>query len=173
MARRKRALRFILIMRIVLSSLRKGRRDQEIVQLVEQVAGRLRSTGVRVTSGRRDVIAALTRSRGPVSAAEIHDHVGGSVPLSSIYRTLTVLTDAEVASPHHGRDGITRYELAEPLQDHHHHLVCMECGRIDDVEFGRDAERAVRGAIEAVATDHGFAATDHTIEIEGRCQRCA
>lgn len=143
------------------------------MQLVEQVAGRLRNAGVRLTNGRRDVVAALTRSRGPVSAAEIHAHLDGSVPLSSIYRTLTVLSETEVASPHHGRDGVTRYELAEPLQDHHHHLVCVECGRIDDVEFDGSAEHAVKDAIAGVASAHGFEVADHSLEIEGRCERCA
>lgn len=143
------------------------------MQLVEQVAGRLRTAGVRLTDGRRDVVAALTRTRGPVSAAEIHAHLDGSVPLSSIYRTLTVLAETGVASPHHGRDGVTRYELAEPLQDHHHHLVCVECGRIDDVAFDPASERSVKGAIAAVAADHRFQVTDHSLEIEGRCDRCA
>lgn len=118
-------------------------------------------------------MGALTRCRGPVSAAEIRDHLDGAVPLSSIYRTLTVLADAGVASPHHGRDGVTRYELAEPLQGHHHHLVCVECGRIDDVEFGKEAERSVKGVIAAIAREHAFQVTDHSLEIEGRCERCA
>lgn len=143
------------------------------MQLAEQVAGRLRTAGVRVTRGRSDVITALTRTRGPVSAAEIHAHLDGGVPLSSIYRTLAVLADTGVASPHHGRDGVTRYELAEPLQDHHHHLVCVKCGRIDDVEFDRESERSVKGAIAAVAASHAFQVTDHSLEIEGRCERCA
>ena len=108
-----------------------------------------------------------------MSAAEIHSHLEGTVPLSSIYRTLTVLADHEIASPHHGRDGVTRYELAEPLQDHHHHLVCIECGRIDDVEFDPEAEGSVRGAIAAVAADHRFQVTDHSLEIEGHCEECA
>jgi Fur family ferric uptake transcriptional regulator len=143
------------------------------MQLVEQVAGRLRTAGVRLTSGRREVVAALGRARGPVGAAEIHSHLDGSVPLSSIYRTLTVLADAGIASPHHARDGVTRYELAEPLQDHHHHLVCVECGRIDDVEFDGSAERAVKTAIAGIASSHGFEVTDHSLEIEGRCEQCA
>jgi len=118
-------------------------------------------------------VDALTRSRGPVGAAEIHADLDAAVPISSIYRTLTVLDEHGIVAPHHGRDGVTRYELAEPLQDHHHHLVCVECGRIDDVEFGPVAERSVKGAVAAVAAQHGFAVTDHSLEIEGRCKRCA
>lgn len=119
------------------------------------------------------MLLSLARTRGPVSAAEIHEHLGSSVPLSSIYRTLTVLDEHGICSPHHGRDGITRHELAEPLQQHHHHLVCIECGSIDDVHFDSTAEHSVTGAIARVAADHDFQVVDHALEIEGRCRRCA
>jgi Fur family transcriptional regulator, ferric uptake regulator len=118
-------------------------------------------------------VDALARTRGPVSAAEVLAHLDGSVPLSSIYRTLTVLCDTGVASPHHSRDGITRYELAEPLQQHHHHLVCVACGRIDDVDFDSAAERAVFDVVNRVAAAHDFTPADHTLEIEGRCEACS
>lgn len=108
-----------------------------------------------------------------MSAAEIHAHLDGAIPLSSIYRTLAVLTGTTVASPHHGRDGVTRYELAEPLQEHHHHLVCIECGRIDDVDVDEQAETAVHAIVAGVAAGRGFTALDHTLEIEGTCRECS
>lgn len=160
-------------MRIVLSSIHQSRREPAISQVVDLVTDRLRQAGVRLTSGRRHVVEALAHSRGPVSAAEISAHLDGSVPLSSIYRTLSVLTETDLASPHHSRDGVTRYEFAEPLQDHHHHLVCVECGRIDDVELQPPAEAALHQLSEAVAADHSFAAVDHSLEIEGRCEACS
>jgi len=95
------------------------------------------------------------------------------VPLSSIYRTLGVLTQTDVASLHHSRDGVTRYELAEPLQHHHHHLVCIACGRIDDVEFATDAEAAVNEVVAGVAAERGFRAVNHSLEIEGTCEECS
>lgn len=113
----------------------------------------------------------MTRARGPLSAAEIH--LDGTVPLSSIYRTLTVLTDASVVALHRGRDGVTRYELAEPLQHHHHHLVCIECGSIEDVQFDEQDEIAVHQIVSQVASVRGFSAVDHTLEIEGTCERCS
>ncbi len=116
---------------------------------------------------------ALTRVRGPVSAADINTHLDDSVPLSSIYRTLSVLAETGVVSPHHGRDGVTRYELAEPLQQHHHHLVCVECGRIDDVEFDNQAEAVVDTIVVKVASGRGFAVDAHTLEIEGICEECS
>jgi len=149
------------------------RREPAISQVVDLVADRLRQVDIRLTLGRRAVVEELVRARGPVSAAEIHARLDGSVPLSSIYRTLSVLTETTVASPHHGRDGVTRYELAEPAQQHHHHLVCIECGRIDDVEFDEPAETAVHAIVTGVAAGCGFSALDHTLEIEGICKECS
>ena len=160
-------------MRIVISRVPQGRREALISQVVALATERLRQAQIRLTSGRRHVVEALTRARGPVSAAEIHTHLDGAVPLSSIYRTLTVLADIDIAASHHSRDGVTRYELAEPLQRHHHHLVCIECGRIDDVELGTVAETTLHRLSNAVAADHSYAALDHSLEIEGRCKECA
>ena len=84
-----------------------------------------------------------------------------------------MLTATDLISPHHGRDGITRYELAEPLQQHHHHLVCLECGRIDDVAIGDRDEDAVHVIVNNVSSAHGFTARDHMLEIEGICERCS
>ncbi|MCH7584014.1 MAG: transcriptional repressor [Acidobacteria bacterium] len=141
-------------------------------QIVDQIADRL-GADIRLTRGRREVVDALTRARGPLSAAEIHLSLDGGVPLSSIYRTLTVLTDAEVVALHRSRDGVTRYELAEPLQHHHHHLVCVECGRIEDVQFDEPAEIVVHEIVSRVASGRGFRAVSHTLEIEGSCERCS
>lgn len=95
------------------------------------------------------------------------------MPLSSIYRTLAVLAEHGVASPHHSRDGVTRYELAEPLQDHHHHVVCLACGRIEDVELDRQAETRLRELAAQVAGAASYSVSDHSLEIEGLCAECA
>ena len=160
-------------MRIVLSRVIEGRKDSTIAQLIEQIDARLREAAIRLTRGRREVVDTLARARGPVSAAEIQIHLDGAVPLSSIYRTLGVLTQTDVASLHHSRDGVTRYELAEPLQQHHHHLVCISCGRIDDVEFAAEAEAIVHEVVAGVASDRGFIAVNHALEIEGTCEECS
>ena len=95
--------------------------------LDKTIEERLREAGVRYTAARRAVVTALSAADGPRSAAELHRDID-AVPLSSFYRTLTVLEDAEVLAPHHGARGLTRYELAEWIGGHHHHLVCTNCG---------------------------------------------
>lgn len=141
--------------------------------LERQVELRLREHDVRFTAGRRAVVAALARASGPMSAAELDEELGADVPLSSIYRTLSVLEDAGVVAHHLGAKGLTRFELAEWLTGHHHHLVCIDCGSVSDVDIPSSKEESVRSLVSEIAALASFSATDHALEIEGRCSRCA
>jgi Fe2+ or Zn2+ uptake regulation protein len=138
-----------------------------------QVEGRLRRHGVRYTSGRRALVGALATAEGPRSAAELHSELAEAIPLSSLYRSLTVLEEAGVLAPHHGTRGLTRYEMAEWLTGHHHHLVCVGCGAVEDIEIPDDHELRLRDLIADVCTAASFAPSGHSLEIEGRCVRCA
>jgi Fur family transcriptional regulator, ferric uptake regulator len=140
--------------------------------LDRQIEQRLNDSGARYTTGRRNVIEALTRAEGPLSAAEVHDILGPAMPLSSLYRSLTVLEASGVVTPHYGQ-GVTRYELAEWITGHHHHLVCIECGAVDDIELPGSLESKVSSLVSEIGRSSGFRPTDHTLEIEGQCSRCA
>lgn len=137
------------------------------------IAERLAAAGVRYTSARRRVMAGLLRASGPRSAAELHADLRRTVPLSSLYRSLTVLEEAGVVVPHHSARGLTRYEPAEWLSGHHHHLVCAVCGRVEDLEVLPGDERRMAVLVDAIATRAGFRPGGHTLEIEGRCRGCA
>lgn len=139
--------------------------------LDRQVEKRLLDHASRYTRGRRAVVSALAEADGPRSAAELHEQIGPTVPLSSLYRSLTILEAAGVVTPHYG--SITRYELAEWLAGHHHHLVCLVCGAVEDVDIPSDREAEVRGLVDAIAAEVQFSASGHALEIEGRCGRCA
>ena len=140
--------------------------------LDQTVEGRLRGNGVRYTAARRTVVATLSRAPGPLSAGEIHDAAAGEIPLSSVYRTLNVLEDSGVLIPHFGVKGLTRYELAEWIAGHHHHLVCTECGSVEDVDVPPGMESRVASVVDDLAALVSFEPTDHVLEIEGRCRAC-
>ncbi len=134
---------------------------------------RLAADEVRYTRGRRMVVAALRDADGPRSAAELHDELAHRVPLSSLYRSLSVMADAGVLSTHHAGGGVTRYELAEWLVGHHHHLVCVECGAVDDVELSDEMEATLERLVTHAATEGGYRARGHALEIDGLCSACA
>jgi Fe2+ or Zn2+ uptake regulation protein len=138
----------------------------------QRVSEKLADSGVRYTRARRSVVAALGRAEGPRSAAELASSLEPEVPVSSLYRSLGVLEEAGVIAPHHGTRGVTRYELAEWLAGHHHHLVCVACGTIEDVTVPKGEEVAIRRLVEILAQGAGFTPLDHVLEIEGRCSQC-
>ncbi len=138
----------------------------------QAVEARLRARRVRYTAARRAVVGVLHRASGPMSAGEIHREVEGEVPLSSIYRTLNVLEDAGVVVPHFGVRGLTRYELAEWISGHHHHLVCTRCGAVEDIDVPAGMEKRVEAMVEDLAALASFRPSDHVLEIEGICSAC-
>ena len=138
----------------------------------KEIEARLKENEVRYTSGRRSVVAALAASDGPKSAAELHETVKERVPLSSLYRSLSVLEETGVLVPHFGMKGVTRYELADWLQGHHHHLVCVDCGAVDDVKLPAEYEKRVQTIVADIGSLASFTPIDHTLEVEGRCARC-
>lgn len=144
-----------------------------VVSILErQVEERLAETGVRFTGGRRRVVATLDRSGGPMSAFEVYQALDGTVPVSSVYRTLAVLEEAGVVEPHHSAKGLTRYEMAEWLAGHHHHLVCQVCGAVEDIELPRGLEVDLEQLVHNLSDLSGFSASAHSLEVVGHCPRC-
>jgi len=138
-----------------------------------QVEAQLRADGVRFTERRRAVLRALVRAEGPRSAAELHTDLDRGIPLSSLYRSLAVLEAAGVVVPHHGTRGLTRYEPAEWLSGHHHHVVCAACGAVEDVELPPELEGELQAVVTRAVGGSGFSVRGHSLEIDGRCRRCA
>ncbi len=141
--------------------------------LHRQVDQRLKDGETRYTKGRRAVVTALADSDGPRSAAELSGELGESVPVSSLYRTLSILEEAGIVVPHLATKGLARYELSEWLTGHHHHLVCIECGRVEDIDVPPEYEAQVHRLVDEIASQAEFTATNHALEIEGMCARCA
>ena len=136
------------------------------------VESRLKERDVRYTAGRRTVIEALAAADGPLSASELHAEVD-TLPLSSLYRSLSTLEAAGVIEPHNAVRGVTRYELSEWLRGHHHHLICTQCGSVDDVTVDAEQEQQVEQLVAAIGANAGFSPTGHSFEIEGHCARCS
>lgn len=138
-----------------------------------QVERRLSEHDVRYTKGRRAVIDALSRIDGPRSAAELHGEMTSPLPLSSLYRSLAVLEEAGVVAPHFSSKGVTRYELAEWLAGHHHHLLCLTCGDVLDVQTSDRLEEELVDIVNRVGASVSFVPVNHGLEIEGYCSNCS
>ena len=132
----------------------------------------LRSQGVRYTTNRRALIKALDNTPGPLTVEELYGVTEPRIPYSSIYRDVRVLIDSQVLTLHHSTDRSNRFELAEWLSGHHHHLVCIGCMSISDISLAPETELRLSRLAENAAADTGYRVTGHTLEIEGLCTDC-
>ncbi|MCW2757628.1 MAG: zur [Nocardioidaceae bacterium] len=122
----------------------------------------------RPTRQRRAIAAFLAAGDEFHSAQEIHDLLrkdGETIGLSTVYRTLQGLADANEVDTLRTESGEALYRRCS--DSHHHHLVCRDCGRTVEVE-GPTVETWTR----SVAAAHGFAEVSHTLELFGTCPDC-
>jgi Fe2+ or Zn2+ uptake regulation protein len=150
----------------------KGRRYPRLVStdLHATVAGRLSRLEQRYTTNRRDVVVTLLAAGGPRTIPELQG-AGAGRAQSSLYRNLSVLEEAGVVHRVPTVDGVARYELSEDLTDHHHHLVCRQCGTVEDFAAPAAVERAVDRAMQEAAAS-GFSVESHRLDLVGLCARC-
>jgi len=113
----------------------------------------------------------LASTEGPVTLPEIID-LAPDLAQSSAYRSLAVMEQVGVVRRLVHSSDHARYELAEDLTEHHHHLICEVCGSVRDVTLTPALERQLDAAFDSLASAEGFASSHHTIDLYGRCADC-
>lgn len=130
---------------------------QDIIQKLEQRDHRL-------TPSRMAVVAAALSQKGHFTAEEIAQRCPG-VGRATVFRTVRILTEIEVLCRVLMEDGSLHYRLSR--KGHHHHLVCVECGAVQDLD------RCVVGdLVGGLAESTGYEIEGHWLEFYGRCQDC-
>jgi Fe2+ or Zn2+ uptake regulation protein len=143
--------------------------DDELRQTVTQ---RLRRAKQRFTSQRELLVTVLSGAGRPLTIPEIGD-AAPAMATSSVYRNLVVLEQAGVVRRFAVHDEFVRYELAEDLTEHHHHLICAQCGAVEDVPASAGLEQSVERAAADIAKRTGFRTQHHRVDLVGICRRCA
>lgn len=142
-----------------------GRRREPLVELTR----RLRSRSRKVTAARQAILEILRRQPHPLTNREIHSALTGrNCDLATIYRSMHLLEEMGIVKRFDFGDGVGRYELVGEGDDgHHHHLVCVRCSQIVEIEecFPRELE-------EEIAARNGFKSITHKLEFFGVCPRC-
>jgi Fur family ferric uptake transcriptional regulator len=137
--------------------------------MVASPAARTSTTGTRTSPKRSVVLDVVRESDAFRSAQEIH-HVlrgrGARVGLSTVYRNLQALAAEHEVDTLRNEEGEVLYRRCGV--SHHHHLVCRECGRVEEIR-GPAVERWAARA----ADQHGFTDVEHTAEVFGICPDCA
>jgi Fe2+ or Zn2+ uptake regulation protein len=136
--------------------------------LVEE---RLRRVDQRYTAGRRAIVDLLVDAGHPVSIGDIAD-LNPGLPRSSAYRHLVDLQSAGIVRRVAANDEFARFELAEDLTEHHHHLCCTNCGKVVDITLSAGIERSLDRHLGDLCRDQGFRATSHRVDVMGLCEDC-
>ena len=133
-------------------------------------AHELRRSGARTGGARDAVITYLERQDCCLSAQELFDGLrtdGQKVGIASVYRVLEQLSELALVHRVDLGDGVTRFEPALPGGEHHHHLVCDECGRVEMFD-----DPSLERALEQVAGSRGYELALHDVVLHGACADC-
>ena len=137
---------------------------------VDRATAQLRSAGYRRGAARTAIIDLLDRQPCAVSAQALHDELsslGQPVGLASVYRVLDTLVANGLLQRLDLGDGVMRYEPSRTDEDHHHHLVCDDCGKVEAFADDR-LERAIRD----LERRSGYAVAAHDVVLRGACEAC-
>ena len=123
----------------------------------------------RNTWQREAVRAALAEHRHFVSAQSLHSSLrdaGSGIALATVYRALADLAEEGYADSLQ-QEGEALYRACTP-GNHHHHLICRNCGLTLEIEA-----RAVEEWARQVAAEHGFTRAEHVVDVFGLCELCS
>ena len=140
--------------------------------LHETVAHRLRQAEQRYTNNRRALVDVLSEADRPLTIPELLER-RRSLPQSSAYRNLSILEEVGAVRRVVTNDDFARYELAEDLTEHHHHLICSSCGAVEDFTVSKQLEQRLTSAMTSVARRTGFQPTHHRLDLLGSCADCS
>jgi Fur family transcriptional regulator, ferric uptake regulator len=136
---------------------------------MDSTAERLRGAGERVTRQRLLVSDALAAMGRQVTAQELYDRLRPREPRigrATVFRTLEALVAAGVARRLEQDGHVYGYVACRP--EHHHHLACDRCGRVEEID-----EAYITPVAERLAADRGFTVDDARLDFYGLCAACA
>ncbi len=156
---------------------RQGALHIDVREALDSFSGACREKGLSVTHQRLAVYEALVSSRSHPAAEEIYQAVKAKYPTISrgtVYRTLETLCDIGLVADVNRVRGTARFEAA--IQPHHH-LICLGCRKIMDVQdtsLDRLGEGAARRAVTARPAEEfsGFTVTGYQVQLVGYCRQC-
>jgi len=138
----------------------------------DSVAALLRRGEQRYTEGRRRLVEILQTGGGPLTINQILS-ADPSLAQSSVYRSLTVLEEVGAVARIVTHDDFARYELAEHLTEHHHHLICTKCGNVTDFSLDAQTESNLDRDLQNAGRHVGFKVESHQLDLLGTCAECS
>jgi Fur family ferric uptake transcriptional regulator len=141
-----------------------------MVYTEKRIEHELHKHGFKVTPQRRIIIDAIMDSHEHLTPAAIHERVqreNSSIGLVTIYRTIDVLAELGLICEMHTGGNCRSYLIRRP-SEHHHHLICSDCGKV--VDF---TDCDLKGLERRLAKETSFKINSHMLEFLGQCQKCS
>lgn len=128
----------------------------------------LKEKGHRITPARSAIVDLLENTDRPISAKSLHtmlERIGIQVNVTTVYRELEFLLAENIIEKVPLKDTELHYEMKG--RPHHHHLMCTECGNIDDITL--QSEQIL---LEEAHTTSSYNINRHSLAFFGTCPRC-
>ena len=129
----------------------------------------LKEAGLKATVPRIKILTLLEESSlRHVSAEDVYKALlesGEDLSLATVYRVLTQFEQAGLVTRHHFEGGHSVFELNQG--EHHDHILCVKCGKVD--EF---VDKVIEERQQKIAEEKGYDMTDHSLYIFGICSNC-
>ena len=139
-------------------------------QKSSEIIGMLRERGERITPARKKIVEIFFDAKKPLTAGELFLELKKAKIRSdktTIYRQIEDLLVHGILEEVRFEDRVKRYELS--LGSHHHHLVCVSCGKVADVELKEDLHKQEK----IIGRQKDFQVLRHSLEFFGRCRPCS
>lgn len=138
--------------------------------MLETMEGKeLKKVGLKVTVPRLKILNILEKApKRHISVEEVYKQLlemGEEIGLATVYRVLTQFESAGLVIRHRFEEDHAVFELDEGT--HHDHLVCVQCGKVE--EF---VDPVIEERQESVAKEKGFAIHDYSLYLYGLCAQC-
>ncbi|MGM8214035.1 ferric iron uptake transcriptional regulator [Bacillaceae bacterium W0354] len=139
---------------------------------IERIKQELQSKSYKLTPQREATVRVLLEhEEDHLSAEDVYLLVKEKSPeigLATVYRTLELLSELKVVDKINFGDGVSRFDLRKEGADHfHHHLVCVECGSVKEIE-----EDLLGDVEKVVESQWKFKVQDHRLTFHGVCENC-
>ena len=137
----------------------------------QHARGVLRDGGYRAGAAREAVLELLSDQNCCLTAQEIFDELRGSgrfVGIASVYRGLDLLVDLGLVQRMDVGGGGARFQPVRPDGEHHHHLVCDDCGKVEAFH-----DEPLERTLVALGTRAGYDLAGHDVVLRGACGDCA
>lgn len=144
----------------------------ETGKALKKMKEQLHKSGFKLTPQRESTLLVLLENeKDHLSAEEVYMLAklkSSEIGLATVYRTLEILTELKVVNKVSFNDGLARYDLRKEGAKHfHHHLLCLECGSIEEIE-----EDLLDDVEKIVEKQYGFLVKDHRLTFHGICKTC-